>query len=309
MPQLDRSADFTSKGLHPSLPDRPTPSSPLRRLASPARYPSPLRSLPLPARFACPHPTTRREHPASRPALRHSRRVVSPPSDIHPCPPTGCCRPRRTTPRPACPRPGRHRCGLRPSPPSASRPAPVSASRRTPPPSPPAACSARLPSAPSAVTATQSPWRLLPTGLAGVDSPSLIPWVLSFLTACRGFGSHTPRIPDAGCAIRTLGPRLSAQPPPSAAAILLDQAHVAPIHAGHHTPNRAGLRLSYTDTRAVHACRCRKHGPIHDRHTPIIIASTPVTAIVSSPCTPESRSLRRHPGPGIRERAPYCACP
>ena len=98
--QLDRSADFTSKGLDPSLPDRATPSSPLRGVASSAAFPSPLRSLALPARSACPHPTTRREHPASRPALRHSRRVVSPPSDLHPCLPTGSCRPRRPTPGP-----------------------------------------------------------------------------------------------------------------------------------------------------------------------------------------------------------------
>ena len=181
--QLDRSADFMSKGLDPSLPDRATPSSPLRRLASSTRYPSPLRSLALPAHFACPHPTTRREHPASRPALRHSRRVVSPPSDIHPCPPTGSCRPRRTTPRPACPLPGRRRCGLRPSPASASRPAPVSASLRAPPPSPPAACFARLPAAPSAVTATQSPCRLLSAGLAGVDSP--LAFTLGFIVPDR----------------------------------------------------------------------------------------------------------------------------
>ena len=181
--QLDRSADFMSKGLDPSLPDRATPSSPLRRLASSTRYPSPLRSLALPAHFACPHPTTRREHPASRPALRHSRRVVSPPSDLHPCPPTGSCRSRRPTPGPGCPLPRRRRCGLRPSPAAACRPAPVSASLRAPPPSPPAACFARLPAAPSAVTATQSPCRLLSAGLAGVDSP--LAFTLGFIVPDR----------------------------------------------------------------------------------------------------------------------------
>ncbi len=41
--------------------------------------------------------------------------------------------------------------------------------------------------------ATQSPWRLPSASFARVDSLSLIPSNLSFLTACRGFGSHTPR--------------------------------------------------------------------------------------------------------------------
>lgn len=81
-------------------------------------------------------------------------------------------------------------------------------------------------------------------------------------------GSHTPRIPDAGGAIRILGLRLSAQSPPSAARLLLDRAYIASIHADHPAPDYARLRLSYTGTRAVHACRCRKHGPVHDRHTP-----------------------------------------
>ena len=50
---------------------------------------------------------------------------------------------------------------------------------------------APLPSAPSAVTATQSPCRLLSAGFGDVDSPSLVPWDLSFLTAQHGFGLHT----------------------------------------------------------------------------------------------------------------------
>ena len=44
-------------------------------------------------------------------------------------------------------------------------------------PEPPAACFARLPSASSALPATQSPWRLPSVGFSGTDSPSLIPWV------------------------------------------------------------------------------------------------------------------------------------
>ena len=213
--QLDRSADFTSKGLDPSLPDRATPSSPLRRLASSTRYPSPLRSLALPAHFACPHPTTRREHPASRPALRHSRRVVSPPSDIHPCPPTGSCRPRRTTPRPACPLPARRRCGLRPSP-----------AVRFPP------CSGVRITAGATAVASGSVLRTAARSSFGSDRhsvavpapfrrsrrrrfpPRFYPWVLSFLTACRGFGFHTPRIGDAGGAIRTIGVPCRAQAAP-----------------------------------------------------------------------------------------------
>jgi len=54
------------------------------------------------------------------------------------------------------------------------------------------------------------------------------------------------------------------------------------------SPDHAGLRLSCTGTRTIHACRCRKHGPIYDRHTPILIASTPVTAFVSDPDMPNT---------------------
>ncbi len=149
--------------------------------------------------------------------------------------------------------PPRRQCGLRPSPASALRRPPVSA----PLPEPPAACFARLPSPPPALTATQSPWRLPSAGFSGAVSPSLVPLVLSFLTACAGFGSHTPRIADAGGAIGTYGARFSAHPAPSDAAVLLDRAYVAAIHAVHPLPGLARLRLSYTDTRTIHACRCR----------------------------------------------------
>ena len=69
------------------------------------------------------------------------------------------------------------RSGLCPSPASASRRPLVSAPLPAPLPIPPAACFARLPSPPSAVTATQSPWRLPFAGSAGLVSPSLIPQV------------------------------------------------------------------------------------------------------------------------------------
>ena len=168
---------------------------------------------------------------------------------------------------------------------------------RAPPPSPPAACSARLPAAPSAVTATQSPCRLLSAGLAGVDSPSLIPWDLSSLTAQRGFGFHTPRISDAGCAIRAYGLPLDALTMPYGVSLLLDRAHIVPIHFLIMPVARSWLRMSYTDTRAIHACRCREREPIHNRHTPIVVASTPVAAFVPGPYTPEYKSLHRVPAP------------
>ena len=56
---------------------------------------------------------------------------------------------------------------------SAPRRALLSAPVRTAPPPPPAACYARLPAAPAAPSATQSPWRLPSAGFAGVDSPNV----------------------------------------------------------------------------------------------------------------------------------------
>ena len=104
--------------------------------------------------------------------------------------------------------------------------------------------SARLPSVPSAPAATQSPWRLPSARFSSFDSLSLVPLVSSFLTACAGFCSHTPRIPDAGGAIRTLGMHFRVQAPLLAAKLLLDRAYVGPIHAVHPAPGHATLRLS-----------------------------------------------------------------
>ena len=122
---------------------------------------------------------------------------------------------------------------------------------------------------------------------------------LPFLTACRGFGFHTPRIPDAGGAIRTLGPQLSAHPPPFDALLLLDRAYVAPIHAVHSALGHTRLRLSCTDTRAVHASRCRKHRPIHDRHTLMMAASAPAAPFVSDPDMPDMGTFADIPALGF----------
>ena len=101
------------------------------------------------------------------------------------------------------------------------------------------------------MTATQSPWRLLSAGFAGVDFPPLIPWDLSFLTAQRGFGFHTPHISDAGCAIGTYGVRFRVQVPPLGVLLLLDRAYVAPIYASFPASVGAWRRLSTTDIRAL----------------------------------------------------------
>ncbi len=138
-------------------------------------------------------------------------------------------------------------------------PCSVSATLRMPLPPLPETCFARVPSAPSALSSTQSPWRLPSVAFADVNPTSLVPFVLSFLTAFRGFGSHTPRISDAGDAIRILGPPLSAKPSPFDAAALLDRAYVAPIHAGI-------LPLAMQG----YACPT----PVHGRYTLVVAANT-----------------------------------
>ena len=132
------------------------------------------------------------------------------------------------------------------------------------PPPPPAACCARLPAAPSAPTATQSPWRLPYAGLAGVDSPIALAARLAVLAARGGLGSHTPRIADAGGTFGTFGLRFSAQYPPPCVSVLLDRTYVAPIHASPHahgTDMAANVVHQYTDRYTPPA------PPIHDRHT------------------------------------------
>ena len=79
----------------------------------------------------------------------------------------------------------RRRCRLRRAPACAPRPALVPARVPTLPPPPPAACCARLPAAPSAPRATQSPWRLPSAGIAGVDSPFALPRIPGCFYALR----------------------------------------------------------------------------------------------------------------------------
>ena len=140
----------------------------------------------------------------------------------------------------------------------------------------------------------QSPRRLQPLAASAVPADDGVQGTSAHRTPFGVLDLHTPRIPDAGGAIRTLGMHFRVQAPlwPPSSCWTERMSH-------RYTPSILPLAMQR------YACPT----PIHDRHTPIIIASTPVTAIVSSPCTPEYRSLRRHPGPGIPERAPYCACP
>ena len=56
---------------------------------------------------------------------------------------------------------------------------------------PSAACFARLPAAPAAPPATQSPWRLHSAGFPGVDSPIAHTAGSAVLTARGGLGFHT----------------------------------------------------------------------------------------------------------------------
>ena len=107
---------------------------------------------------------------------------------------------------------------LRSAPRRAVLPAPV----RAPPPPPPAACCARLPAAPGAPPAAHAPRRLRPAGLAGVVFPNLDAAGLAASTARGGLGSHTPRIDDAGPAMRILALRSSAPSLPPDATVLLD---------------------------------------------------------------------------------------
>ena len=99
-----------------------------------------------------------------------------------------------------------------------ARPSPASALPRAlvsgPVQEPPPVCSTRPSSLPPALTATQSPWRLPSAGFSGTVSPSLVPLVPSFLTACAGSGSHTPRSPLQGRPVRINACPEAAKPRP-----------------------------------------------------------------------------------------------
>ena len=220
----------------------------------------------------------------------------SPPSATSPHSrrPPRCARRRHSAPHP------RRQCWLRPSLAFTPRCAPLSA----PLPTPSAACSARLPSPPPALTATQSPWRLPSAGFTGVDSPSLLPWVLSFPTACRGFGFHTPRIDDAGYAISTFGVQLSAHPSPFGRPVLVGPSvcRTDTRHPSCPWPCKATLvlhrytsdtRLPLPKTRTDTQPTCAHDGRLDT-----------CGCVCPNPYTPRYRNLRRHPGPGIPDRAP-----
>ena len=192
--------------LGASLRDRATLPSPLRGLDPSGGYPSRLRSLrslraPLARRLAAltaaAGPTRSRQGstassaPPPRPpragAARPARRGSTP-----------CGRRCRLRLAPARAPPGavlaalvrallRSTPALRSAPRRAVVPTPV----RAPPPPPPAACCARLPAAPAAPSATQSPWRLPSAGFAGVDSPIAHAADSAVLTARGGLGFHT----------------------------------------------------------------------------------------------------------------------
>ena len=158
--------------------------------------------------------------------------------------------------------------------------------------SPPAACCARLPAAPSAPTVTQSPWRLPSAGFAGVDFPIAHTARLAVLTARGGFGSHTPRSKLQVRAVGAYGVPSRALAAPMGATFLLDRA-VAPRYTPIVTvPRRRG-----------HACR----SPLHGRPPPLHSRST-ILARRSSPHPATSRPILRHNpppwGPAGRFAAP-----
>ena len=174
VPKTDTVSPDPSMSLGASLRDRATLSSPLRGLAPSGGYPSRLRSL----------------RSLRAPLARQLAALVADLASLALAGCAGCghrhgssrctpyvagCRLRRTPARalPAAPLAALVRALLRSAPAlrSAARRALVSAPVRTLPPAPPAACCARLPAAPSAPPATQSPWRLPSAGFAGVDSP------------------------------------------------------------------------------------------------------------------------------------------
>ena len=233
VPNMDTVSRDPRMSLGASLRDRATLSSPLRGLAPSGGYPSRLRSLrslraPLARRLADAHrrvPVRRRgaafDGIVGTTAAVSSRRRFAPRSSqtsprspwpaapaagiasgsVRCAPCVAGCRLRRAPARapPGAVLAALVRALLRSTPAlrSAPRRALLSAPVRTAPPPPPAACCARLPAAPAAPAATQSPWRLPSAGFAGVDSPIAHAADSAVLTARGGLGFHTRRIPDA----------------------------------------------------------------------------------------------------------------
>ena len=96
----------------------------------------------------------------------------------------------------------RRSCGARPS----LRPALPRAVRTAPP-------------------ATQSPWRLRSAGFTGVDLPIFHTARIAYPTGRAGLGFHTPRIGDAGCAMRSYGVLFGPQAAPLGVRSLLDRVY------------------------------------------------------------------------------------
>ena len=184
-----------------------------------------------------------------RASSRLSHGSPPPATSPHSCRPPRCPRRRHAPPHPR-----------RPPQASAPRRPPVSAPLQTPLPALPAACFARLPSTPSAVPSTQSPWRLPPVAFSGAHSPSLVPSVCRSSPHGAGFGSHTPRSRLRVCALRSHGVRLPAPRTPLSALLLLDR-----VVTPHNTPIVTAPRSTGA------ACR----SSLHDRSTPVTRSQCP----------------------------------
>ena len=217
VPKMDTRAVSHTMRLGASLRDRATLPSPLRGLDPSGGYPSRLRSLrslraPLARRLADAHRRCRSDTVgaafdtivgttaafSSRRRFAQRSSQTSPRSPWPAAPAAGIASGSASAP-PAASLAALVRALLRSTPAlrSAPRRAAVPAPVRAPPPPPAAACCARLPAAPGAPPATQSPWRLPSAGFAGVDSPIAHTADSAVLTARGGLGFHTRRISDA----------------------------------------------------------------------------------------------------------------
>ena len=229
VPKMDTGAVSHTTNLGASLRDRATLPSPLRGLDPSGGYPSRLRSLrslraPLARRLADAHrrvPVRHRRRIVRRHRCDHRRVLLAPAlratlvaacaslalagcagcghrlglGPVHPC--AARCRLRRAPARAVLAALVRALLRSAPALRSAPRRAVVPPQVRAPPPPPLAACCARLPAAPAAPSATQSPWRLPSAGFPGVDSPIAHTADSAVLTARGGLGFHTRRIVDA----------------------------------------------------------------------------------------------------------------
>ena len=172
----------------------------------------------------------------------------------------------------------RRRCTLPPSPASAPPPSSVSAPLRTPQPALPATCFARMPSAPSAMTTTQSP-------LPVTDcAPAVSPLRFGIPRAAR----------LASLVVGTLQPRIVHLPRFNAVHLI---ALASPARPPRHGPCRRGPASRLP-------CATRRHGPSPLRRTgPLFQLRTASTGTVDTDF-PHHVLLRC---PRLRHRAPH-AC-